>query len=171
MYEVCFYYQSPLHEGSMIFAFCLLLLKCRVKRQNLSLLLHTSGQDCPTSCHHLGMVKAMLYLSNEFSFLNSLWFWKWGYYELASMSPNNWVSIVLQSSARNNSPMLIVKTIDRKGLCSHLHQGIKLPLNKLQSLCFIKEDKTLPHHLAISQNWGRCHLSGALSFEGRMQKT
>lgn len=152
-------------------AFCLVLMKYRVKRQHLSLLPHTSGQDCPTSCHHLGMVKAMLYLSNEFSFLNSLWFWKWGCYELASMSPDNWVSVVLQSSARNNSPMLIVKTRDRKGLCSHLHQGIKLPLNKLQPLCFIKEDKTLPHHLAISQNWGQCHLSGALNFEGSVQKT
>ena len=57
---------------------------------------------------------------------------------MASLSPDNRTAVLLQSSGRDKSPMLIIKTMDRKELCSLLHQGIKLPLNKLESLCLTK---------------------------------
>lgn len=55
--------------------------------------------------------------------------------ELACLSPDNGTAVLPQSSGGDKSPMLIIKTIVRKELCSLLHQGIKLPLNKLESLC------------------------------------
>lgn len=98
-----------------------------------------SGYHCALLCHHLGMVEAMLCHSN-FHFWIHCSFWKHtgGSSELASMGPDNWTAVLLCSSRGVKSPMLIIKTMDRKELCSLLHWGIKLPLNILESLCLTK---------------------------------